>query len=786
MRDLKKLRLLPAIFLLILLSIAACKPTRHIPSGRYLLVKNKTQVTHKYIESGDISSFIKQKPNHKQWGTYIRVRLYKLFNKGKDNKSKAWIRRTFGEEPVYLDSTLTDQSVKQIRLYLNSKGYFHSTVKRDITYNHKKNIARVTYNIDEAPAYHIRNITYSIGDATMDAYVASDRPRTLIKSGDRYDADKLSLERDRIAGDLSNYGYYYFSSDFIRFNIDTALKSHQLDVNIEIVDPVLNEPGSSDSLVTLAHRRYYVNNVYVHTDYDARTYDTLSLDTLRMEIPNRRKGRPNKVYYFIYHDKLTIKPKTLTQQIFVDSGDFYRYKDLDKSYKQLLDLKIYRYANIMMDDISDSSGRALLNVNMFLSKLPSQAIALETQVTNKGGNLGTALGVVYENRNLFHGAEIINFKVNGAVEIEKLNFKSNKNDGTTIKKLPFFNTVEAGTELSLKIPKFLMPIRQEKFSKNFRPKTNIGVGFNYQQRPNYTRYITKATFGYEWKESAAKTHLLTLLELNSVKIYPDSLFQELINNLPDKITQNTYRDHIITSIKYSYIYNTQAYGKNEDFMYFRGNMELAGFLFWIYNSVRGKHGSYLLFDVPYSQYARIDLDYRYYKYFSGETSLATRAYVGIGVPLTSNTALPYEKYFYLGGSNSMRGWRIRALGPGSYDEPDSLNNDNIGEIGLELNAELRFPMYKYLKGAFFIDAGNVWLRKKYDLYPNGEFKFNRFYSEIAIDAGLGLRIDFGYFLIRLDGAIPMKNPRLPQGDRWVFQNNNKLKILGNLGIGYPF
>lgn len=782
---LKKLQQLTGILILVLLCLSACKPTRHVAEGRYLLVKNKINIAHKYVESGDLTNFIKQKPNRKQWGTYIRVRIYKLFNKGKDRKSKAWIKRALGDEPVYLDTNLTDQSVKQLRLYLNSKGYFNSSVSRKIEYVKKKKIARVTYDVNEAQPYYIRNIRYTIRDATMDAFVASDRSKSLLNSGDRYDADKLSLERDRIAGDLGNYGYYYFSADFIRFNIDTALNSHQLDIEVEIIDPVKSPSGTVDAAVTQAHRRYYINNVYVHTDFDARRPDTIPSDTLRAVVPNRRKGQAPKVYYFIYHEKLRIKYKTLTQQIFVDSGDFYRFRDLDKSHKQLLDLKIYRYANIMMEDISDSTGTGLLNVNMFLSRLPSQAIELETQITNKGGNLGTALGVIYENRNLFHGAEIINFKINGAVEIEKLSFNTSKED-RAIKNIPFFNTVEAGTELTLKIPKFLMPVRQEKFSKNFRPKTNIGLGFNYQQRPSYTRYISKATFGYEWKESPAKTHLLTPLELNSVVIYPDSLFQALIDAFPDKITQNTYRDHIITSIKYSYIYNTQQFGKNKDFMYFRGNIELAGFLFWVYNSIRGKNESYLLFNIPYSQFAKIDLDYRYYKYFAGETSLATRAYVGIGVPMTVNNSLPFEKYFYLGGSNSMRGWRLRALGPGSYDEPDSLNTDNIGEIGLELNAEFRFPVYKYFKGALFVDAGNVWLRKQNDLYPNGEFRFNRFYKEIAVDAGLGLRIDFGYFLIRLDGAIPLKNPRLTVGNRWIFQNTDKIKIVGNLGIGYPF
>jgi outer membrane protein assembly factor BamA len=782
---LRKILLITGSLLISILLINGCKPTRHIPEGKYFLTKNTIHFEHKYLESGDVSNFIKQKPNKKQWGLWLRVRIYKMFDKGKDNKSKKWMRNTLGSEPVYLDTALTDQTVRQLRLYMNSKGFFNSDVKREIWYNKKHKFARVTYNIRETRPYYLRNVTYTITDPTMDAFVASDLSKGLLKKGDRYDADNLSKERERIASDLNNCGYYYFSPDFIRFTIDSALNSRQLDINVEISDPVKNAVGGSDSLISLAHRRYYINNLYIHTDYQTRNVDTIPADTMKVKVHSRHKGRPDKVYYFIYHGKLRIKPKTITQQIFIDSGDFFRYDDLEKSHKQLLDLKIYRFANILMDDISDTIGPGRLNMNVYLSRLPVQALSLETQITNKDGNLGTSLGVVYENRNLFHGAEILQFKVNGAVEIDKLSFSKSKQD-RVLEKLPFFNTIEAGTELTLKIPKFLIPVHQEKFSKNFRPKTNISLGFNYYQRPSYTRYLAKGSFGYEWKESAAKTHLLNPLEINTVIIYPDSSFKAIIDAFPDKITQNSYRDHIISSIKYSYIYNTQQLGQNKDFMYFRGNIELAGFFFWTINAIRGAQGSYLLFKIPYSQFARFDADYRYYKYFTETTSLATRVYFGMGMPLSSDNSLPFEKYFYLGGSNSMRGWRIRTLGPGSYNEPDSVKTDNLGEIGLELNAELRFPIYKYFRGAIFADAGNVWMRKKNPAYPNGEFRFDTFYSDIALDAGFGLRIDFGYFLVRLDLAAPVRDPKYEKGHRWIGKGNYDLKILGNFGIGYPF
>ena len=779
----KWLRPLCLLMVSSILILTACVPSRKMKDGEFLLVKNKVEVNPKVPAADDIYNYIKQKENRSQWGTYIRIRIFNTFNKGKDNKAKAWFRRTLGSEPIFLDTSLTDQSVHQIKLYLDTKGHFNSGVQRKITY--KKHKAKVTYLVSPAAPYFIRDIKYVISNPTMDAFVQSAKPRSLLKSGDQYDAEVFADERERITEDLHNLGFYYFNSNYIHFRIDTTGKDHQMDVEVDISDPYLPVPGFPDSLVRGEHKRYYNHNTYIMMDVGPAGTDSLKSDTLKVTVPARKKKDPPKTYYFVYHDQLKIKPKTITQQIFVDSGDFYRYKDVEKTHKQLYELRVFKYVNILYDDLQVQTGPEQLDCKIFLSRLPVQAFMAETQITNRGGNLGTSAGIVYSNRNLFHGADIFQWKLNGAFEIEKLSFNTSKED-RAIQGIPFFNTIEAGTEFNIRVPKFLLPVRQERFSKNFRPKTNISAGFNYQQRADFTRYITHASMGYEWKESSAKTHYLTPLDLNAVIINPDSAFSVLIENMPDKIMQNTYKDHIITSLKYSFVYNTQVVGQNHDFMYFRGNIELAGVLFWLFNEARGKSSAWSLFNIPYSQFARVDLDYRYYKYFHKGGSLASRIYSGIGLPLTSKNSLPFEKHFYLGGSNSMRGWRLRTLGPGSYDEGDTVRIDNIGDIGLEMNLEYRFPIYKYLKGALFVDAGNVWLRKENPLYPNGNFEFNRFYKEIAFDAGAGIRLDFDFLLVRLDGAIPLKEPRMPEGQRWIFQNDRKFKIYGNLGIGYPF
>jgi len=271
-----------------------------------------------------------------------------------------------------------------------------------------------------------------------------------------------------------------------------------------------------------------------------------------------------------------------------------------------------------------------------------------------------------------------------------------------------------------------------------------------------------------------------------IKISPDSAFKAQIDALSNTTLQNAYRDHITTALTYSFIYNTQKINKFEDFIYLRTNVELAGFIFWAASHISKNQGSYTLLGIPYSQYFRLDADFRYYQVFNEYNRIIYRASAGFGAPLDKENVLPFEKSFFLGGANSMRGWRLKSLGPGAYKQPDSISIEKIGDISLELNVEYRFPIYKILRGAIFTDAGNIWLRKPSNQMPLAAFKLNTFMSELAVDAGLGLRADFGYFVIRLDGAVVLKDPSMPAHSRWIGQNSNKFKVIGNIGIGYPF
>jgi outer membrane protein assembly factor BamA len=796
-------------------------------------VKNKVSMNKNTLSTSDLSSLIRQIPNKKSLSTYLNIRIYNYTIKGKETGFKRWLKKAFGAEPVILDTLITDNTAKQMNYYLENHGYFYSNVSYTIhrtpdgeklkkrilrldslcindkgacekiaklqlklekkkSRQPKRRKAKVFYTIKTYVPYKVRNLTYTISDATIRAFVYSYSSGCRIIPGNIYNIDHLDAERSRITEFLQQNGYFYFSNEYISYTIDSSVNNHELDINLKISNPLVVSPQKSDSLVTARHLRYTVDRVLINTDYNAKTSSTDVFDTLRRIIPARNKFRPEKVYFYLYPGKLKINPRTLAQSVFVDSGDVFNITDVEKTYRNMLDIKLYKYVNITFFDRGDTvNNMGVLDCNIRLTKAPVSAIAVEAEVTNTGGELGISGNLVFQNKNLFRGAEVFSTKIKGAIELQDL-FVNKDETGvnsvnSNLKGISFLNTIEAGIDFQLDIPRFLIPIRQEKFPKYFKPKTNINIVYNFQLRLVYTRHFTSGSFGYKWHENEFKTHILTPFQVNLVSILPDSTFQAQIDALRDPILKNTYSNHITTALSYSYIYNTQQINKKKDFFYLRANFEIAGLIFWVTGLIQKKPGSYELLGLPYSQYYRLDADFRYYLYLNTENIFVFRAYSGYGSPLNKNNVLPFDQSFYEGGANSMRAWRLKTLGPGSYSQPDTaIFIDKIGEVAIELNYEYRFPMYKFLKGALFVDVGNIWLRKPNSLYPGGTMFLNSFLSELAFDAGLGIRFDFEYFVIRLDLATTLKDPSLPPGKRWVGQNSNQFKVIGNIGIGYPF
>jgi len=777
-----------------MLCCLSCRNTKQLVDKEFLLNKNSIKVDNSKVNSEDLSSYIKQKPNRKILGLFrFHLTVYSIGNKGKENRIKKWMKNTIGEAPVILDTFLTDKSVKQMILYLNNKGYFTAKVSRSFVYNTRKKKVQVIYNVKAFEAYKVLQVNYEIEDQDIRSFVINDTNNSLLKAGKNYDVDELQTERDRITKNLKENGYYEFSKEYITYRIDSSLNSVKLKITCKINQSKTKvRLANSDSIIITNHPRFLIQKIYIYPDYKTLQLDTIKYDTIKVSIAQRKKSSIPNTYYFIVKENAPIKVKfkTLTQSVFIEPGQYFNIKDVDRTYKRLSDLRFYKFINITFNNSENDSmidGMKLLDCRIQLTRTATQSINYEFEGTNSSGDLGIAGNVVYQNKNFFKGAEIFSVKAKGALEVRRISGQKDPSD-LIYAWLPF-NTVETGLETGLDIPKFFVPIRAERFPKYFKPKTSIQAGLNYQKRPDYTRYITNVSFGYDWKENEKKRHILNPVEINSVKIKLDPLFEQSIAGLSERL-KSGYKDHLTTALKYTFLFSNQLNNKSKKFVFFRGSFEAAGNLLSAISKplgfVKKDNDYYTVFGIRYAQYLRADADFRHFNKINKNTTFAYRTAFGIGFPYGNLPVMPFEKSFFVGGANDIRAWQIRTLGPGSFN--DSLNSvlDKTGDIMLEGNIEYRFGIYHFLQGAAFVDAGNVWLMYKNAKFKDGEFLLNNFYKQIAIGAGLGIRLDFSFFVFRIDAAAPLKNPVFPEGNRWQVKSLTFKDINLNLGIGYPF
>jgi outer membrane protein assembly factor BamA len=775
-----------ACFILLFSSVlffTSCSVTKKLPPNEYLLIKNKFKVSAKKIDTDELSGFLQQTPNSKLFGLFrTNIALYNMGNKGKDSKFKKWLREKAGSAPVLLDTAISAITIKQMGLYLNNVGYFNSIIHDSIIYKRKK--ATVYYVINTSTPYTIRNIFYSISDRQLAGFINKDTSGCLIKRGENYNSYTLDKERTRIMTNLLNHGYYQFSTGFVIYHVDSILNSHQMDIDLEITNPVIPSVENFGTFVESVHRRYKINNIYIFPDYDPLQSDTVKFDTLVKSYLESNRDSTMYSYYFLYSDKLKVKPRTLVQSVFIKPGSFYSADIVNKTYLNLGRLPIFRYKNIQFVETTDPSieNKDLVNCRILLAREQVQSISFSPVGTNSAGAFGVQGNVIYQNRNIFRGAQLFSINLSAALQAQGT---TGTGGGES-----FFNTIELGANTSLTFPQFLFPVRQETIPKRFKPKTSITIGYNFQRQSDYQRHISNITFGYSWNQTEQLTHTINPAEISFVKVYPDSAFNAWLYSLTDTRLINQYTDHAVAGLRYTITYNSQDRSKVKDFFYIRSNFQTGGNLFYIANSLLGgsKNGSsYTFFGVPYSQFVRPDLDFRFYEMLTNNKLLVYRFYGGIGVPYGNSSSLPFEKAFFAGGANDIRGWRMGSLGPGSYFNDTVSNTYNqIGDMQLQANFEYRFPVYKMIKGAVFLDAGNIWLLRSSADFPGGKFNFDTFIPQIALDAGFGIRLDFDFFVFRLDPAIPIRVPHYPAGDRWYFDKIQFGDVIWNFGIGYPF
>jgi len=797
-------------------------------SDEYLLKKNKFKFEEEpKIDKDDLKEVVKQDPNRKILGARFYLWAYnvpdpekaekrnekrlnklqkkneKRLQKGKDPKEfkpfGSWWRETVGEAPVVFDSTLVNKSTEQIQIFLVKHGYFNAEVSSQIRTREKKQMKTAVYLIKPKKAYFIDSLSFNVSDDYLTKLVK--QSRTIgknVKVGDRFDIEKLDEERKKLTAYLRNRGYYDFHKELIYFDVDSARNSHSVHLELGVVPRKVPYEGNPDSLIVKPYKRYQLNRINVIDRPFLRGQNVFASDTLFL-----------RNYRIIDQNQLKVKPKTIARNILFDQNEYYELDKVTRTYRRLSTLPIVRAASIEFAPVSEEVDNRLLDVNIGLSPAPKQNFSLEWNGTNQGGFLGISGAIGYRNRNIFGGAEVLSMEISGGLEAQQLLTESGANN--EVGQGLAFNTLEFGPQISLTFPRFLLPFSPDRFAKSANPRTTLITNLSYQRRPDYVRTRSFGSILYRWNETVTKEWQISPLELSLIKINRSTAFDDRLEEINDPFLTNSFQDHFIQSSRITFILNTQRQENPKRNLYFyRSEIETAGSLlrglYQLSNATTNENDSYEALGIQFAQYLKTVHDFRFYNIPNEKMSTAYRVSAGVGIPLQNLDVLPFEKSFFAGGANGIRAWQARTLGPGSFRDPVQ-NFDKIGDILIEANVEYRFDITDILEGAFFIDAGNIWIMGNETERPGALFEFDQFLSEIAVGAGAGTRFNFDFFLIRLDLGLQVKDPSLDPGERWLFQSkdmyNAYIDNLNagsddlqlsyyrwqwnlNIGIGYPF
>ena len=484
------------------------------------------------------------------------------------------------------------------------------------------------------------------------------------------------------------------------------------------------------------------------------------------------------------------RPALFRNLLQMKSDSLYRLEDARHTFESFSRLRQFRFIDIQFQEPDLISGSNLLDSYIRLAPLSKQSVSFDIEGTNTSGNFGVAGNTSYLHRNMFRGAEMLRLNFRGAIERQQRTVRGNPE---------YFNTREIGTEASLTFPKIMGPRQIVSAFDDFLPKTVFTVGYNFQRRPEYTRTISNIKFGYNWMTSEYRQNIWNLVDFNMVRLY--QFDPDFINLIEDLYIKSSFTDHLILASNYSVVYNTQRLGSMQNYVYLRFNAESAGNLFYLFSETLNRplyqsvdtitnntSEYYRILNTRFAQYIKSDLEFRYGYIIDKYNALIGRAFIGVGFPYGNFDVLPFEKKYFTGGANGIRAWQVRSLGPGTYRGPEDAYPNQSSDIKLEANLEYRFKLIAFMEGAFFLDAGNIWAINNKDNRPGAQFKFNKFYRQIALGTGTGLRLDFSYFIFRLDVGMKLRDPSQNSGNGWIIGKRNFTGDDFNLSfaIGYPF
>jgi len=712
---------------------------------------------------------------------------------------KEWFKYKLGEQPVVLDSIPFTKTVEQLTIYLKSKGYYYGNVSGTIAYNTEKRKASVSYRLHPGAQYTIDSVYVETDNAT----VLKEYNRFVELQGENpflntpFDSDFLNDYREKIAKHMRNNSLYGFSSSHVNYLADTNKRNMGVTLGVRFTDRLIRSVADRDSLIGIKHKTTYIKEVYFHiadtTYFKGNFKQTVeqmgltlqeqqfvrALDTLvyaEVKRKNSTELDPHRYATFIYNGELSIDPAVLEIQNYLENENVYRESYLERSFSRLLQLGLFEVIKPVILEIPSSDS---IEVHYYLVPAKKKTFGFEPRATNSNGFLGVSASINFINKNLTKGAERLTVSLSGGFESQPPIFTSNLDGSANANAGRSFNTFEIGPSVKLELPRFF-PARVTFFAKKRRPSTVLSTAYNYQLRLDFERQIFQ--MNYLWKFYVAKTQVyyvglpfVSVIKIVRIQNKPD--FQAKLDLLNDLFLKNAYSNQFVwQDWKMTFEYNNKdkETRRNNVSIYMNSSFDPAGNLLSLFRSFQDTiaNGQRTIFGVGYSQFARIDNEIVAAKPLGRKQSLHGRIQLGGGFSYgNTQTSMPYDYSFFAGGANDNRGWRARALGPGSYKYYLDTNRTatQIGDIRIAGSVEYRFTINKLLKGAFFMDAGNLWTWRE-DINRVGSKISPDWFREIALSTGVGLRLDLDFFVIRVDLGLPITNPALPLGARWIFQS----------------
>jgi len=768
-------------FIVSILVFSACNVTKLVPKGDALYtgatvkVKDSTLSKKEKKKVKEAAENLPQpKPNGRFFGIPFKLILY---NMAGDTSKHSFIRkflRKIGAPPVLLSSVNLDYNVKLLTNYLQNLGYFKTEASGDTIVKHKKGHAY--YTVTPGEAYTIKDVTFEMDSSSLGQAIKQTRPQSFLKAGDDFNLAIIKAERERIDGILKQRGYYFFSPDALIVEVDSTVGTNQVNMFLRV----------KEDAPDIVEKPYIIDSVYIFTDY--RLNGTGSDTSLQK--------RALYGGYYIVDPRNKFRSKLFPEIMRFDSGDVYNRDDHNLTLSRLINLNVFKFVKNRFD-VTPTPGADTGRLNAYYYLTPQEKKSLRAELsgnTKSNDYVGSQLTMSFKNRNTFKGAEELEIHGNLGTEVQYGGAKSG------------YNTYTFGAGASLTFPKFVVPFFHFNTTNAFVPKTRISLDYDLlNRRKLYTLSSVKGELGYEWKPSYDVSQQFNLFSINYV--HSVNVTREYL----DSIANNPFLKHSIDTqfiIGSNYTFTVNPFVSNErgTGFFFEGLADFSGNVSGLFIPEDPVTKQKRLFGAPVSQYLKAQTDVRYYLQFSSKARLANRLLLGFGYPYGNSSQLPYIKQYFIGGNNSIRAFRSRSIGPGTY-RPANADSatffpDESGDLKLEMNTELRYQFNKIVGAAVFLDAGNIWLYHKDTttvpghpdqlLRPGVQFT-SHFLSQLAVGTGIGLRLNFTILLLRLDLGMPLRKPWLPEGQRWVLNKIDfgssewrRKNLILNIAIGYPF